>query len=428
MAAGLDLWLYGVHVAQVSERRTGKFTLRYTEDALERWSRGRPLLSVSLPLTPDRVSPSQVGPFLEGLLPEGESRAVLEERYGLRRGDVAGLLAAIGLDCAGAVQVVPAGAGLPARPAAAEPITDGEVAARLRALPERPLGDDDEVRVSLAGQQPKLLLHRRPDGGWALPSNGLPSTHILKQADSRYPGMAANEVLCLNLARELGLTTIEASLLDFDGIEVVAVSRYDRHLDGRGQVMRSHQEDACQALGIDVGPRGSGKYESEGGPSLGQVAALLDVHNGEPEETGRLLEAATFTVAIGNADGHGKNLSLLLPPDGRIRLSPLYDQVCTVAYPYLDEPGGRRPVSTSLAMSIDAGWDIDAITVADLEAEGRRWHFASDVRERVAGVLERFPDALRAAAPTVPGVDELAERLQARALILASGRPVAQRS
>jgi serine/threonine-protein kinase HipA len=422
-APSLDVWLYGELIAQVTERRTGKFQLRYTEAALERWTVGRPLLSVSMPLAPMPYPPGVVGPFLEGLLPEGEARVVLEERYGVRRGDVAGLLAQIGRDCAGAVVVVPAGHGPPADVDEAEPVGDDSLATLLRALPDRPLGDDDEVRVSLAGQQHKLLLARRADGRWLRPLAGTPSTHILKPADQRYPDAAANEVLCLRLARGLGLSEVDAELLDVDGIEVVVISRYDRRLrDGRTE--RLHQEDVCQALAVDLGPRGAGKYQGHGGPGFAEVAHLLDVHNGDPGQTGRLLEVATFTVAIGNADAHGKNLSLLLPPDGRVRLAPLYDVMSTVHYPDVAGPMGPARVSTELAMFIDGEREIDAVDVPALRAEGQRWHFSDDVDDRVHGLLARFDDALEGAVSAVPQVpDALLERLRARAARLRSGAP-----
>lgn len=48
----LDVWLYGVHVARVTERRAGRFQLEYTAEAFERWPTGVPLLSVALPLVP----------------------------------------------------------------------------------------------------------------------------------------------------------------------------------------------------------------------------------------------------------------------------------------------------------------------------------------------------------------------------------------
>lgn len=422
-APSLDIWLYGELVAQVTERRTGTFQLRYTEAALERWTVGRPLLSVSMPLTPSTYPHGVVGPFLEGLLPEGEARVVLEERYGVRRGDVAGLLAQIGRDCAGAVVVVPAGHGPPEHVGEAEPVDDDALATLLRALPGRPLGDDEEVRVSLAGQQNKLLLARRADGRWLRPLGGTPSTHILKPADQRYPDVAANEVLCLRLARELGLSEVDAELLDVDGIEVVVVSRYDRLRRG-GQIERLHQEDVCQALAVDVGPRGADKYEGDGGPGFAEVARLLDVHNGDPDQTGRLLEVATFTVAIGNADAHGKNLSLLLPPNGRVRLAPLYDVMSTVHYPEVAGPMGLARVSTELAMFVDGQREIDAVDIPALRTEGERWHFSDDVDDRIHRLLARFDEALEAAAKAVPQApNALLERLRARATRLRSGSP-----
>jgi serine/threonine-protein kinase HipA len=416
----LDIWLYDELVARVTERRTGKFQLRYTDAALERWTVGRPLLSVSMPLVPAPYPPQVVGPFLEGLLPEGEARVVLEARYGVRRGDVAGLLAEIGRDCAGAVVVLPAGDEPPADVEATEPIEQDDLVRLLRALPDRPLGDDDEVRVSLAGQQSKLLL-ARADGRWLRPLAGTPSTHILKPADQRYPDAAANEVLCLRLARELGRTEVDVELLEVDEMPVVVVSRYDRRVRN-GHTERLHQEDVCQALAVDVGPRGAGKYEGGGGPGLADVARLLDVHNGDPGQTGRLVEVATFTAAIGNADAHGKNLSLLLPPDGRVQLAPLYDVMSTVHYPDVAGPLGRARVSTELAMFIDGEREIDAIDSSALRAEAMRWHHSDDVDDRIHGLLERFEEALQVAAQAVPQAPApLIDRLRTRALRLRDG-------
>lgn len=48
-----------------------------------------------------------------------------------------------------------------------------------------------------------------------------------------------------------------------------------------------------------------------------------------------LLDAVLFNWLIGNNDAHGKNFSLLYTQDGRTRLAPLYDLVCTGIYPEL---------------------------------------------------------------------------------------------
>lgn len=423
----LDLWLHGVLVARVTEDRAGRFQLRYLDAVLERWPLGRPLLSVSMPLTPDPHPPGVVGPFLDGLLPEGEARAALEQHYGIRRGDVAGLLAEIGRDCAGAVVVMPAGQAPPGgsdgEVPEPPPLDDAGLAAALRDLPARPLGSGGEVRVSLAGQQSKLLLARGAAGRWVRPLAGTPSTHILKPAGERFPHVAANEVLCLRLARELGLTDVDAELLEIGGTSVVVVSRYDRRQQ-EGRTVRLHQEDACQALAVDVGPAGAGKYEGHGGPGFADVARVLEVHSGDPEQTGRLVEVATFTVAIGNADAHGKNLSFLLPAGGPVTLAPLYDVMSTVLYREVAGPYGRVPVSSELAMFVDGVREVDAVDVAALVAEARRWHVAGDAEERVHGLLDRFEVALDAAARAVPQAPaDLVELLRERAARLRRGVP-----
>lgn len=424
-APALDVWLYGTHVAQVFERRTGKFQLEYTAEAFARWPTGRPLLSVALPLVRGRHGPGLTDSFLEGLLPEGEARTVLEARHGVRRGDVRGLLAEIGRDCAGAVVIMPSGEAPPgSSDADPDPLSDEELAAEVRALPDRPLGDGEQVRVSLAGQQPKLLLARLPDGRWTRPVAGRPSTHVVKPGDERYPGMAVNEAFCLRVAREVGLTTVDANLLEVDGADVLVVSRYDRLIGSDGSVTRIHQEDVCQALAVDVGPLGNGKYEQHGGPGWAQVAEILDLHNGAAEETARLAEVVLFTVAIGNADGHGKNLSLLHPPDGRLRLAPLYDQVSTIQYPVVRTPDGERHVSSMLAMRLNALDDIHAVTRADVIAETGRWHHGPPVEARIDALLVRLADALGRAADAIPQAPaRLVESIAGRVERLGRGDP-----
>ncbi|CAB4725644.1 unannotated protein [freshwater metagenome] len=76
--------------------------------------------------------------------------------------------------------------------------------------------------------------------------------------------------------------------------------------------------------------QGRGKYERYGGPGLAKVAALLDRNALAPtRELTRLVQAVAFTVIIGNADAHAKNLSLLHAEPGVVELGPLYDTVPT---------------------------------------------------------------------------------------------------
>lgn len=79
-----------------------------------------------------------------------------------------------------------------------------------------------------------------------------------------------------------------------------------------------------------------------------QVASLLKAY-GQSDEFVRQL---AFNVAIGNADAHAKNYSVLLA-GSQVRLAPLYDSLPTYLYPKYD---------ARLAMSIDgAQHPADAI-------------------------------------------------------------------
>ena len=97
MADQLAVWLYGVRVATIeSERR--RLRLAYTPEAHDRFPGGTPLLSLTLPVSADRFGSGIVRPFLDGLLPEGESRRAIAEDLDLRADDTFGLIRALGRD------------------------------------------------------------------------------------------------------------------------------------------------------------------------------------------------------------------------------------------------------------------------------------------------------------------------------------------
>lgn len=111
------------------------------------------------------------------------------------------------------------------------------------------------------------------------------------------------------------------------------VERFDRQRDAHGRLVRLHQEDFCQALGIPPDM----KYEKEGGPSLKQCAQLIRRHSLRPAaDLKALLGWVVFNYLVGNADAHGKNLSLLLSSKG-VTLAPFYDLLCTATYENLTD-------------------------------------------------------------------------------------------
>jgi serine/threonine-protein kinase HipA len=194
VADELAVWLYGDRVATI-DRDRGRPRLVYTEDALSRYELGTPLLSLSLPVSERRYTQGIVRPFIDGLLPEGESRKSIARDVSVRADDTYGLIRELGRDCAGAVVIQPADEPPPPTPTTvtAEALTPDDVATLVGNLRNAPLGAGGRVRVSLAGVQEKLLLTRMPDGKWGRPVDGTPSTHILKPEIAAYPKTVENE-------------------------------------------------------------------------------------------------------------------------------------------------------------------------------------------------------------------------------------------
>jgi len=202
---------------------------------------------------------------------------------------------------------------------------------------------------------------------------------------------------CLQLARQAGIAAPDSHLTKVGDADCIVVERYDRTIVD-ATVHRVHQEDTCQALGIDPAARegGRGKYEAHGGPTLTQIARLLTAYGAEPDvELIRLLERVTFTVVIGDADAHGKNVSLLHPTPEHITLAPVYDTVPTALWSQL------RPTA---AMHINGCRLLAEATAEDLIREARHWGLAPRLAE---STLKDVSERLRAAATQLPGHDGL---------------------
>lgn len=182
---------------------------------------------------------------------------------------------------------------------------------------------EDDSELSLAGLQNKVLLVRE-EGRWARPTNGRPSTHILKLDEPRRRGVITGEY----------------------------------HASIRG------------------------KYESAGGPTLRAIAGLFRPPVAHlTRELVALTKLVTFTVLIGNADAHGKNIGILHHADGTISLAPAYDVVPTALWPEL---------SSAAAMSIGAAISMAQIGRRDIVNEARAWGVDAALADRtIDDVVER---------------------------------------
>ena len=181
-------------------------------------------------------SPLNPTEYLRGLLPEGEHLQYLAARAKVPSNDLYSLLARYGRDVADAV-VVSANE-QDERAGGAIAYDSASLADEVAGLDERPLALYDDSELSIPGLQNKLLLIRT-DTGWARPAGGRPSTHILKVEDRRFPGLVALEHAAMTVAHRLGLTTAETEIINLGGIDRIIVSRFDRIVDGGGQLCRA---------------------------------------------------------------------------------------------------------------------------------------------------------------------------------------------
>ena len=294
---------------------------------------GRPL-SLSLPfgVGDAPLRGERINHYFDNLLPDSDViRRRLAARFGIATTEPFDLLAALGRDCVGAVQLlgeddVPTGLDR----IDGTPLSDDDVARVLDQASGVAVaaGDDDDFRLSLAGAQEKtaLLFH---DGRWMRPHGATPTTHILKlplglvgnkRAD--LTASVENEWLCLAILRAFGLPAANAEIVQFGAYKVLSVERFDRALrrDG-GWLLRLPQEDFCQALGVPPHL----KYESHGGPGVPDLASLLRRSETAREDLDTLFAALIVFWMLAAPDGHAKNFSLRLLPGGRFRLTPLYD-------------------------------------------------------------------------------------------------------
>ena len=341
----LDVYVGKSRVGTYSRAPSGATIFRYEPEWLDS-DRAFPV-SLSLELSDRQWSGAAVASVFDGLLPDDPTvRETIAAREHADSASTFDLLAAIGRDCVGALRFLPEGddPGDPTR-MRYHAVDDDDIARRLANLATNPLGmqHDDDWRISIAGMQEKTS-YLDIDGKWQVPEGATPTSHIFKPAMREGPHGADfsdspwNEWLCLMLCTELGLPVARAEILFFDDKPVIAVERFDRRWED-GILYRLPQEDLCQAFGVPP----TRKYESNGGPG---IPAILDFLNraAAPHDDRRLFFKAQIVFwLLAALDGHAKNFSIFLTPDG-FRLTPLYDVMS--ADPYYS------PYEVKLAMAI----------------------------------------------------------------------------
>jgi serine/threonine-protein kinase HipA len=393
----LDVWLHGRKVAVLRRAGVARVSCQYTAEVLDTVATGAPLLSCSLPVRRGR---HPAWSFVTGLLPEGQHRTSMSRLAGVGTLDALDMLALFGRDVAGALVICAAGdttgAGGRGEPGVLA-LSEAELFEEVAGLPARSLALHEDSELSLAGLEDKMLLVQTAEG-WARPVHGYPSTHILKVDNRVHRGVVLLEHDCLDLARRAGLSAPPSSILRIGDADCIVVERYDRTRAGDRTIVRVHQEDTCQALGIDpAGQRGQAKYQSHGGPAMAGIAELLNAYAPDPTSQLRaLLQRLTFTVVIGDADAHGKNISLLHPDEGHVTLAPLYDTVPTQLWPTL---------RSTAALHVNGRDQLATITAEDLIDEARRWGLSPRAGAQTVAELSDRLHTAAAELPERPGRD-----------------------
>jgi serine/threonine-protein kinase HipA len=354
------------------------------------------------------------------------------QEYGIPEDDRYGLIGVLGVDVAGAVRVLTETHSADEEESY-EKLSAGELVDIVQRAPEEGLALNRKrgVKLSLAGIQDKVLLHR-VGNDYYLPIGGAPSSLIVKPEPRTLAngvdvsGLATNELFCLVLAHQCGLNTALATVEVFGSIPSLVVERYDREFID-GIVRRRHQEDLLGAMGGDpllkyeraagerADPAGGfamgPTFTPRPGPSLANMADCLTQHVGLARLS-PFIDAVVFNVAIGNADSHARNYSLLLSPDGDVDMAPLYDLISTVCFEGLDNEFAQR---------VNGVYELDQITTDDLITEVESWGVPREfATSRVHGViskmvtqLDRARDRARAAggsSAVIAGTSDVIER------------------
>ena len=276
-------------------------------------------------------------PVMDQNLPEGDLYLRLRQMYPKQPLTAMHLLALAGSNGIGRLGFKL----LDHEPPAAPPVMSRRA---LLATHYTPAVFDELVRAYLstgagiAGMQPKIMVPDRP----TIP---LP-TLIVKAASAAYPGLAANEFLCLSAARRAGILTPGFDLSD-DG-QLLVIDRFD--IDEQGE--RLGFEDIASLMGLRVRDvLFDRKYQG----SYARIAEVLKLLQLPADNLSRLFEQVAFTVMVRNGDGHLKNFGVLYRSAADIRLAPMFDVVTSAIYRYTRYEGGPELEDRTLALKLFGG-------------------------------------------------------------------------
>lgn len=409
----LVVWMNGERVGTWRLPAAGTEEFTYADEWLQSAS-ARPI-SLSMPLAPANVAYKGgiVTAFFDNLLPDSrEIRERLQGRFGAPSARPFDLLAEIGRDCVGAIQILPDDESpCDVRSCEGRRLSAAQIERLLTSMLSPALGrasdEDDGFRMSLAGAQEKTALLRR-NGEWMRPLGTTPSTHILKlPIGTAGQGIdlstsVENEWLCARILHAYDVDVATCWMERFGDQKVLVVERFDRRLSSdESWIVRLPQEDMCQATGTP----GSRKYEADGGPGIQAIMDLLLGSSRAEEDRRDFLRTSVLFWMLCAIDGHAKNFSVFIEAGGRYRLTPRYDVLS--AFPVLGTTRGTlSPKKVRMAMAVEGRsrhylWH--SVSRRHWEETARRCGAASELPSLIDELLERTPHVIDQVGKQIPG-------------------------
>lgn len=433
--ATLRVYMNGFYVGNFVKAPTGAHSFQYS-DLWLKIPGSRPI-SLSMPLRKRPYVGDEVYNFFDNLLPDSpEIRQRIVARYHANSTQPFDLLAKIGQDSVGALQLIP-GDALPSDVKTIEytQLSNQELDRVLAGYQSKaPLGmleEFDDFRISVAGAQEKTALLNY-QGKWCLPRGSTPTSHIIKLPIGQIrthshtldlSDSVENEYLCMLVAKEFGMPVPNCEILETNRIKALAVERFDRRYASDGSwLMRIPQEDFCQTFNVSS----ARKYENQGGPGIVDIMDKLLGSTTPEQDRYTFMSSQVLFWLLAATDGHAKNFSVFILPEGKYQLTPLYDILSV--YPVIGGKGlNIRDAKLAMGLKATKGkkYAIDKIFPRHFLATAKATSFSQasmtkimqQFAENTPQVIERVRSQLPEKFPThisdaiLDGLHQRAKRL-----------------
>jgi serine/threonine-protein kinase HipA len=164
--------------------------------------------------------------------------------------------------------------------------------------------------------------------------------------------------------------------------------------------MRLPQEDFCQVKGLSSHL----KYEADGGPSVADLAVVLQGSVQAKQDLTILLTTLLLFWLLAAPDGHAKNFSLRILPQGRYALTPLYD-VMSIWPVQGNGPNQFSMFKAKMAMAVlgkNKHYLFKDIERKHFNTMAAKCFQRVDAEDVIRTVLARVPTAIDAVAGRLP--------------------------